>query len=136
MTALTITPANVVAGSNAVRDIGTAGETITAGQVLYLAAATGRWMKADTNAGTAEARTPKAIALNGASAGQPVSLHKGGDITIGATMTAGVAYYLGGTAGAIVPVGDLTTGDYPTIIGIAKSTTVLAVDFNPSGVAL
>ena len=51
-------------------------------------------------------------------------------------MTAGVAYYLSDTPGGICPVADLATGEYPTIIGIATSTTVLDVKFHASGVAL
>lgn len=59
-----------------------------------------------------------------------------GPITIGATLTAGVAYYCSGTAGGIAPVADVTTGWYVTIVGIATSTTVLDVKFHASGVAL
>lgn len=136
MTALSVTAANVVAGSDAVRDTGTAGAAITAGQALYYDQTTAKWALADTNSATAAARVASAIALNSASLNQPISVQKGGDLTIGATMTAGLAYYLGGTAGAIVPVGDLTTGDYPEIIGIAKSATVLSLSFKSAGVAL
>jgi hypothetical protein len=136
MTALTITAANVVAGTNSTRDIGTAGETITAGQPIYLASATNKWMLADTNSATAEARVAKGISLNGAALNQPISIHKSGDLTIGATLTAGVAYYLGGTPGTIVPVADLTAGDFPCVLGLAKSTTILAVDIQSAGVAL
>lgn len=137
MADLVITAASVIAGTNADRDVGTAGETITAGMALYLSSTTGRWMKADADSATAEARSAKAIALNGASAGQPVSVQKSGDITIGATLTAGVAYYLSGlAAGGICPVADIGTGDYVGLIGLAKSTTVLALDFQYSGVAL
>jgi hypothetical protein len=136
MTALSITAANVVAGTDAVRDTGTAGSSITAGQALYYDQTTAKWALADTNAPSAAARVASAIALNSASLNQPISVQKGGDLTIGATMTAGVAYYLGGAAGAIVPVGDLTAGDYPQIIGIAKSATVLSLGFKSAGVAL
>ena len=136
MTALVITASAVVAGSNAVRDVGTAGATIVAGQPLYYDATTAKWNLADTNSATAAARAASAIALNSASLDQPVSLHKSGDLTINAVLTKGVAYYLGGTAGTIVPVADLTTGDYTQIIGIAKSTTVLAVDFQSAGVTI
>lgn len=137
MTALSITASAVVAGSNAVRDVGTAGATITAGQPLYYDATTAKWNPADTNSATAAARAASAIALNSASLNQPISLHKSGDLTMNAVLTAGVAYYLGGAAaGTIVPVGDLTTGDYTQVIGIAKSTTVLAVDFQSAGVAI
>jgi hypothetical protein len=44
-------------------------------------------------------------------------------------MTAGVVYYLSGTAGGIRPVADNTTGDYPQVLGMAISTTVLQIDF-------
>lgn len=136
MTALSITAANVLPGSGAQIEAGTAGETITAGQVVYLDTSAGKYKLADCDSATAAVRSPRGIALNGASSGQPLSILRAGDITIGATMTAGVAYYLGDVAGAIVPVGDVGSGDYPVIIGIAKSTTVLAVKFNEAGVAL
>lgn len=136
MSDLSVTAASVVQGTGAGIDrTANAGETITAGQAVYKAA-TGKWMKADNNAGTAIARTPQGIALNGAALDQPLAVQKSGPITIGATLTAGVAYYLSGTAGGICPVGDLTTGMYPTILGIATSTTVLDVDIQLSNVAL
>jgi hypothetical protein len=136
MAAISITSTAVVAGSNATRDSGIAGETITAGQPVYLAAATNRWMLADTNSATAEARIAKGIALNGAAVNQPVAVIKDGDLTVNAVLTKGVGYYLGGTPGAIVPVADLTTGDYTCFLGIAKSTTVLALKIQSAGVSL
>ena len=51
-------------------------------------------------------------------------------------MTAGVAYYLSDTPGGICPVADLASGEYPTVLGIATSTTVLAFDPQAAGVAL
>lgn len=133
---LSITAANVapVAGSTTVS--GLAGETVTAGQVVYRSSTTGKYLKADNNSATAEARKALGIALNGASDGQPLKVHTKGKITMGATMTAGVAYYLSATAGGICPVADLSTGMYPGFIGIAISTTVLEVNPTYSGVAL
>lgn len=136
MTDITITAANVVAGENAVKETGTAGETITAGQTVYLASATKRWMKADSNSATAEARTPRGIALNGGGSGQPIAVQVKGSITIGGTLTAGVAYYQSDTPGGICPVADVGSGEYATIVGIATSTTVLSIDIQASGVAL
>jgi hypothetical protein len=63
-------------------------------------------------------------------------VHESGPLTVGATMTAGVAYYLSDTAGGICPVADLATGEYPSVLGIATSTTVLNVNIQTSGVAL
>lgn len=136
MTALSITASSVVAGSNAVRDSGIAGEAITAGQAIYVNSATNRVMLADTNSATAEARVAKGIALNGAGSEQPVAYIKEGDLTVNAVLTKGVGVYLGGAAGAIVPVADLTTGDYTCFLGIAKSTTVLAIKIQSAGVAI
>lgn len=136
MADITITPTNVVAGGSSVTVDGTAGAAITAGQVVYRDAATGRYLLADCDSGTAAARSPVGIALNGAAIGQPVEVLTRGAVTIGATLTAGVAYYLSGTAGGICPVADLTTGDYPTILGIATSASVLDVLIHESGVAL
>ncbi len=136
MADLTITAANVIADNDAVLADGIAGAGITAGKALYLEAATNKWKLADCDAATAEARVATAIALNGASDGQPVKVMKSGTVTIGAALSAGVAYYLSATAGGICPVGDLTTGKYPQIVGMAISTTKLKVNFQASGVAL
>ena len=93
-------------------------------------------MKADSNSATAEARAATAIALTGSSLNQPIVVQTSGTITIGATMTAGIQYYLSDTAGGICPVGDLASGMDPILIGIAKSATVLAVDIQDPGVTL
>lgn len=136
MADIVITPANVLAASNAERDQGIAGETITAGKAIYLAAATNRWMLADSNSATAEARQAKAIALNGASVGQPVAFQKSGDITIGGTLVAGSAYYLSDTPGGICALADVGSGEYVCLLGLAKSTSVLAMGIQYPGVAL
>jgi hypothetical protein len=135
MADISITAANVVAGSDAVREAGTAGATVTAGQLVYLDTSDMKYKLADSN-GAAALRVPSGIALNGAANNQPLVIQKGGDITIGGTMTPGVAYYLSDTPGGICPVADLASGEYPCILGIAKSATVLSVNIQPSGVAL
>lgn len=136
MADLTITSASVLAGSGARRVIGTAGVSVTAGQVVYLDSATATYKLADNNSATAEVRAPAGIALHAAASGQPLAVHTSGPITIGAALTAGVAYYLSDTPGGICPVADLASGEYPTILGIATSTTVLNVAIQSAGVAL
>jgi len=136
MTDISITAANVVAGSNATRESGTAGEAITAGQTVYKSSTTGKYMLADSNSATAEARTPRGIALNGAALNQPLQILRGGDITIGATLDPEApAYYLSDTPGGICPVADVGDGEYFCLIGLAKSASVLAVNIQASGVA-
>lgn len=136
MADITITAANVLAGTGADTENGTLGATVTAGQVLYKAAADGKWYLADNNAASAEVRQAKGIALNGGAAGQPVRVLKSGLCTIGGTMTAGVAYYLSDTPGGICPVADVGAGEYSCLIGIATTTAILDVKFQYSGVAL
>lgn len=136
MSDISITAASVLPGADATISHRIAGATITAGQVVYLDKTDGRMKLADNNSGTAALRSPKGIALNGASNGQPLAVLEEGDITIGAAITAGVALYLSDTPGGICAVADLASGEYPTILGIAKSASVLAVKIQQSGVAL
>ena len=135
MADITITAANVLAQAGAQLQSGFALGAVTAGQVVYRDAATQQFGLADNNGATAT-RVPVGIALNGAAAGQPLTILTFGSIAIGGTMTAGVAYYLGDTPGGICPVADLAIGETATLIGIATSTSILRVDINPSGVTL
>lgn len=129
---LSLTAGSVVADEGFVFVDGTAGETVTAGQVVYLKASDTRYWKAhcETSAATASA---VGILLNGASAGQPVRVMTAGTITIGATVAVGKPYYLS-TAGLIAPVDDLASADYVTHLGIATSTTKIALRIQVSGV--
>lgn len=136
MADLSITAANVVATAGTRVETGTAGATITAGQAVYYDSEASTYKLADCDSATVAARSPRGIALNGAASGQPLSVATKGPVTIGATLTGGVVYYLSGTAGGICPVADLATGDYPTILGIASSASVLDVLVHESGFAL
>jgi hypothetical protein len=132
---LSITAASVVQGANPITATGRGGRGLTAGQAVYRKASDGKWYKADCNSATAEVRVASGIALTGSGAGQPVVVQTGGQITIGATLTAGTVYYLSGTAGGIRPVADNTTGDYPQVIGMALSSTVLLLNFKLAATA-
>ena len=136
MTDLSITAANVVADPSATRTTGQAGEAITAGKAVYLDPTTKKWQLADSNSATAAAKRAGGIALNGAALNQPVSVATAGDVTIGATVTAGSAYYLSETPGGIQPAADLASGEAVCLIGLAKSTSVLAIGIQAPGVSL
>jgi hypothetical protein len=123
-TDLSITTTSFVPGAKAKQNIGIAGASITIGQLLYFDSTAGTWKLADANASATTAAVV-AIAGSAAAAGQPVIyITEDDDLTLGATlsMTAPV-YVLSGTAGGIAPVADLTTGWYPGVVLIAKSTT-------------
>lgn len=134
MSDLSITAANVLAGTDSTAEWGTAGATITAGKSVYYDEASGKWKLADCDDATAAVRmsVKGGIALNGASDGQPLKVLRSGDITIGASLTAGVAYYLSKTAGGIAPLADISGGTV-VLIGVAHSTSVLNVAINYTG---
>jgi hypothetical protein len=131
---ISVTAASVLASSTAIKEAGIAGATITAGQVVALDTDTGKYVLADAD-GSEMIRRPRGIALNGAGDGQPLTIAKSGDITFNAALTAGVTYYLSPSPGGIAPRADVLTGDYVTVLGIAKSTTVLALDIQYGAVA-
>jgi hypothetical protein len=133
MADLSITSANVVAGSGAKKVTGTAGATITAGQVVYFDTTDSKYKLADTDSATAAVRSPAGIALNGAANNQPLTVLTSGPVTIGATVAVGDVYYLSGTAGGLAPAADVAPGDYPCIIGICTSTSVLDVKIHEAG---
>lgn len=135
MADLTITATSVVAGDDALTDTGRAGETIAAGKAIYKSSTTKKWMLADSNSATVEARKATHIALNGGALNQPILAQKGGDITLGATLTAGLGYFLSDTPGGICPVGDVGSGEYVCQLGLAKSTTELTVNIQFPNVA-
>lgn len=129
MSDVSITAANVLAGANAKKGRGIAGATITAGQTLYEDPSDSFKLKlADSNASSTTAKCV-GIALHGASSGQPIEYDiEDDDFTPGGTLSLSAAaddgvYVLSGTAGGIAPIGDLASGMYPVILGVAKSTT-------------
>lgn len=136
MADLTITAANVISMAGALVAHGTAGAAVTAGQAVYLDDAAGTYKLADNNSVTVAARAPDGFTLHAAATGQPIAVHTRGPLTIGAALTPGVAYYLSDTPGGVCPVADLASGEYPSIVGIATSASVLDVKIQSAGVAL
>jgi len=135
MADITVTAANVAASSDALTADGTAGETVTAGQSVYLKASDSRYWLADANASLAAAAT-SGITLNGAAAGQPIKIQTGGTINPGGTVVVGTVYVQSATAGGIAPNADSTTGWFKTIIGIGITASTIRLVIVPSGVAI
>lgn len=133
MADLVLTAASVLASSDATTESGTAGATITAGQVVALNTTTGKYVLADADGAGID--RPRGIALNSASDGQPLKIAKAGNVTLGAVLTAGVDYYLSPTPGGIAPRADVLTGDIVSSLGIATSTSVLLLAIQYSATA-
>ena len=128
MAALTITVAEVLPGAGANIDGSrVAGESITQGQSVYLAAA-GTWMKAQCD-GTAieNGSLGLGIALCPALTNQPIQVQLAGIITVGASAApvVGTVYSVGRAYGSIVPHADLASTDRVAILGVASSTSAI-----------
>lgn len=136
MADLSLTAANIVPGAGAKLTYGTAGASITAGQTVYLDPADNRYKLADCDNASATVRAAVGIAVNTAANGQPLAVQIGGELAMGAVLSAGVAYYLSPVAGGIAPVADIQTGDHTVIVGMARTTSILTVGVRASGAAL
>jgi hypothetical protein len=135
MAAISITAANVIAGSTARIAYGRFGASVTQGQVLYADATDNNDLKLADADGADALRVPVGIALNAGADGQPATYLTKGPVTIGATLTPGLPYFLSpDTPGGICLIADVAVGDDYVQIGIAKSASVLDVDFKITGV--
>jgi hypothetical protein len=137
MANLTQTAANVaIAGVGARVKVVQVGEGVTQGQPAYLNVSDAKYYQADANASATTAQAV-GIFLTPASTNGYAVLAEGAGITInlGATLVVGETYVVSATKGAICPIADLTTGDYPCIIGTAVSTSAIVTSFYFSGVA-
>lgn len=133
MADLPITSENVKpAGTNAILKAVLLGETVTAGETGYENSSDGKFYKGDAD----DATDTRGVFVLGGSTDTYGIIQTGGDITIGATVTVGETYVTSATEGKICPRADLTTGDRINILGIAKSTSVIALRVNATGVTV
>lgn len=125
MADVTLTPADVVAGSGAIVVEGTAGATIAQGKAVCLNASN-KYVLADCTYEDLDAAA--GFALTASIDGGPIKVLTGGNMTTGEEeLTAGTVYVLG-KAGVIAPLDDwLVTSDYLTVMGVATSTSNLKV---------
>lgn len=134
---LSVTAASVLAGPNARKRTGVAGATITAGQTVYEDTAdSSKFKLADNNASTMTAKCV-GIALHGASNGQPLTVvYEDDDFQPGATLVTGTIYVLSSTAGGIAPASDLTSGNFPVVLFVAKSASKAVMKLVRGGTAI
>jgi hypothetical protein len=135
MADFTVTPANVLASVNATIVYNAkAGATITAGQNLYKD--TDNTMKLLDANGADPSFKFAGIALNGASAGQPIAyVVNDPDFTPGYALAAGDVVITSGTAGASAPVDDAASGWYVTVLGVGKGNNKMALNPVAAGAA-
>ncbi len=110
------------------------GATITAGQTLYLDAADNKYKLADANASSSTAAI-KAVAMTpGVDTGYGIVAISGSIILVGTAAAVGTTYFVGQTAGSIVPHADLTTSDYTSRVGTAETTTQILLAIEATGI--
>lgn len=132
MAALTVTATSVVHVSGSVRQV-TIGETVLAGQAVYLKSSDQRVWLAQSD-GTAAEAAAIGIMETGGAAGQPgLMAESGAVINIGAT-TAKIHYWLHTTAGGVGLQADVGSGNYITRLGYSLTTDgVFYLDIRATG---
>ena len=110
------------------------GATISAGQCVYLDSTDRKYKLADCNLSVATAAIRGIAVTPGVDGGYGYVATGGSIILVGTTMAVGETYYVSGTAGSIIPDGDLTTNDFVSRIGTASSATTLDIDLKATGV--
>ncbi|MEM1224615.1 MAG: hypothetical protein AAGJ40_02900 [Planctomycetota bacterium] len=133
MADLSITPASVgLTASTAVSSV-QVGEAVTQGQPGYLNATDGKYYLSQAD-DTSVAAAATVIFLTGAPAdGYAVVARQSATIDIGATLTIGTMYVVSATKGGVAPATDLTSGDYVTQIGLAKTTSSIKLTMLATG---
>jgi hypothetical protein len=135
MGALSVTTTSIIKPVAATSETVTAGEAVTIGQAVYRHS-NGKYKL--TDADVESSSEIAGIALTQAAAsGQPLVICTAGDLPMKSSgITVGTAYYVHTTPGAIALIGDLSSGDYVSLVGIAISATTLRLDFLVTGVTV
>lgn len=129
MADLSVTAANVRGYGD--RLTGVAGGTILQGQTLRKNTSGQIVVSSDDSAINA---ATAGIALNAASANQPVEYQSSGLIDMGATVAIGKVY-VQSTTGGVAPVDDIAGSEFITIVGVGTAANRLKIGIVQSGVA-
>jgi hypothetical protein len=113
------------------------GEAVTQGQPGYLLTTDSKYYQADANASLVASNAVGIFLTPAATNGYAVFAEGAGlTLNLGATLVRGKTYCVSATKGAICPIEDLTTGDFPCLIGTANTTSTIVTLFNSVGVAI
>lgn len=133
MVDLVVTAANVQPGSSGITKSGIAGEQITAGDSVFIAADGD--VEVCQHDLTALEAACVGVALNDAATGQTITYAVSGDVDMGAILAIGQTYVVGSGPGGIAPEADVGAADFLTVIGVATSANDLKLGILQSGVA-
>lgn len=134
MVAISFTLANVGIGNNSSLESVQVGEAVSQGMPGYLNPGDGLYMKA-SKASLLQSRADVIFLTAAPINGWAVVARGDGKLIKLGGLTAGKTYAVG-AAGAIIPIEDLTTGDWKTLIGEATTTDYLKTKFNVTEIQL
>lgn len=122
--------AAVPASASSLDVLGTVGETVTAGQAVYLSdgsggLTSGSWYKADADNSYSSTSAVVGVVPAGLTISTAGTIRLGGVVTGLSSLTAGLPYYVGATAGALVT--SLTGVANVRLVGVASGATSLIV---------
>jgi hypothetical protein len=103
--------------------VGTAGEALTQGQPVYLSAS--KWYRCDANDTAAKAVCAGIVLTPAATDGVVIIAPNNATVDLGATLAVGTTYAVSATVGGVCPIADITSGQYPTILGTATTAAKL-----------
>lgn len=109
------------------------GATVAPGQPVYLDNTDDEYKLADSNASEATAQARGIAITPGVDGGYGLIATGGSIILVGTTATVGNDYYVGATAGEIIDVGSMSSGDYVTRLGNAATATQLDLNIHITG---
>lgn len=134
MTAITLPTSVKPTASTKFASIAVFGATIVVGNTLYQDLADQKWKLCDANS-TLAVGTLKGIAFTaGVDGDYGLVAISGSIVMVGSTLVVGVTYSAGQTPGSVVPMVDLTTGDYVTIVGVAATATQMDLAIKATGI--
>jgi len=116
------------------------GEAVTQGNAVYKSTVDSKWYKADANDTLAKALVGGIVLTPAATNGEciialPSNIEGTSLVNLGATLTLGVQYAVSATAGAICPITDIASGQFPTSIGFPSTAALLDFKVTASSVA-
>lgn len=133
MANVTIAAASVVppTASTTTRIRGTAGEAVAAGETVSRLNADGLYYKADAN-DTDKHIVAGIAGCSAAVAGQVLDVVTGSPALVVGThgVTVGTPLFQSSTAGKICPLADLASGDFPTLLAWAITSTAFQFDIS------
>ena len=136
MAAISVTAANVMCKSGATTcTVGTAGEALTAGQVVFLHTDAKYYALSATSDGSMSGKT---VGINMGIVDAVdekclVITQNGAEIDLGATVTEGTWYVAGGADGVLEEFSDLTATENVTFIGYGSPDSHLLLEITTNG---